>query len=104
MFQSNHLRCVDNGLDYSVIRQSGCTDLNNNKFNRILCRFYGIITFYYSFHKTRGNEPRHEKIVSFVCKQQQLVGLVSDFVHYLVFCRKKFNIKTFQFRSSGCFF
>ena len=31
----------------------------------------GIISFYHSFHKTRRNEPRHEKTVFFVCKQQQ---------------------------------
>ena len=30
-----------------------------------------IISFYHSFHKTQRNEPRHEKTVFFVCKQQQ---------------------------------
>ena len=31
-----------------LVRQSGCTDLNNNKFNQILCRLNHVSQFYIS--------------------------------------------------------
>ena len=66
MFQSNHLRCVDNSLDYSVIRQSGCTDLNNNKFNRTLCRLNNVSQFYIS-QCPRVQQPDGTLMFSAVC-------------------------------------
>ena len=53
-------------LDYSVIRQSGSTDLNNNKFNRILCRLNHVSQFYIS-QCPRVQQPDETLMYSAVC-------------------------------------
>ena len=58
-----------NPIIYAVlitVRQSGYTDLNNNKFNRIVCRLNHVSQFYIS-QCPRVQQPDGTLMFSAVC-------------------------------------